>query len=130
MASYSALDYIQNQTRVLANLFHFPKSSSDDSPHAPQDSSGLVYRSVSDVQGGATISHTPITSSKDLRVMVQLGQQEVYTTLRIQQLPLAFRLSWDVIPPRPRTMTNANGINSGGICLIFCHVGRNLIHQP
>ena len=26
-------------------------------------------------------------------------------------------------------MTIANGINSGGICLIFCHVGRNLSCQ-
>lgn len=35
------------------------------------------------------------------------------------------------VPPTPRTITAAKGINSGGICLIFCQVGRNLLcHQP
>jgi hypothetical protein len=34
------------------------------------------------------------------------------------------------VPPRPSVITSANGTNSGGIRLIFCHVGRNLAHQP
>ena len=69
------------------------------------------------------------STHSEQRGVLQSDQQEVYKSLRIPQLsinnyPKTQRVG--KVPPRPRTMTSANGINSGGMCLIFCHVGRNL----
>jgi hypothetical protein len=117
--------YIQNATSPPS--FHsFRSNDVHDVPPPTHPSTPARTTSLA-AKDGATVS-----STHPLPFDIPSDPIQIYMTSRIPPLPLAFSRyitplgERRTIPASPRAITPAKGMSSGGICLIFCHVGRNL----
>jgi hypothetical protein len=108
------------QTNIATPQQHPSTNDDHDVPPPHSHPSKPVYTVASAFEDATTIN------PPNLAHEVPSDPQSTYTSLRTPPLPSVPRPAVPGVPNSPRAITAARGTSSGGIFLIFCHVGRNL----